>query len=189
MRNSVRTWSSLGEQAVGVGDEDPLAAVAVAGRDLDDGTAGGRGRRRRRAAAGRPWWPWRRRRGTPRRRSTGRTSRRVRATTLAPPPPWRAAAAAASAAASSPASDEVGGVGEAGGVARPRPGCRRRGRARTSTCSTLPSSRYADEDRLSSAYTSANSPPPAHRRRQHPLQHRLIDHPCTLPVPPTPPTR
>ena len=33
----------VGEQPVAVGDEHPLAAVAVAGRDLDDGRAGGAG--------------------------------------------------------------------------------------------------------------------------------------------------
>ena len=70
----------LGEEAVAVGDEDAAAAVAVAGGDLGDGRAGGRGRRRRPGAGARPCGPWRRPRGGSPPRSGRGASCRVRAT-------------------------------------------------------------------------------------------------------------
>ena len=96
-RNSVRTWSSLGEQAVGVGDEDAPAAVAVAGRHL----ARWRRPAPRAASSARVQqldlaWPWRRRPGristalTRRARLAGeghRRGRRRRPRGPRPPPP------------------------------------------------------------------------------------------------------
>ena len=113
----------VGEQAVGVGDEDALAAVAVAGRHLDDRGAGRRGRPRRPAAAARPWSALATVVGVRARRCStgGAPACGSRATVRAPPPPWLAAAAAASAAAAQAGLGEVGGVGEAGGLARDDP--------------------------------------------------------------------
>ena len=173
----MRTTLVLGEHAVGVGDEDPLAAVAVAGRHLHDRGAGRRGRRRRCARSSSTLAALATSSGSLLDAcSTGCGADGVSATVRAPPPPWLRR-----------------GRGGLGGrrAGRARTG-RRCGRSRCVspattrmpaprsrplvTCSTRPSSSPADVERLSSAYTSANSPPEPHRRGQHPFQHVVVDH-------------
>ena len=112
----------LGQQAVAVGHEDPPAAVAVAGADLGDGAVGGRGRPRRPGAAARPCGPWGRPRAGARRPTGCVVGCRVEGDRAgAAPAALRGRGPAASAAAEQPGLGQVGGVGEAGGVARHDP--------------------------------------------------------------------
>ena len=166
-----------GQQPLGVGDQDPPAAVAVAGLDLADGAARRPGRlvgplQQLEVSA---LEPVRRRRPSPRRpgrpiRQRADVDRRV------PPPPLRATAEAASAARSRPRSDRSAvwakpvvspvttrmPAPRSGPTTAPRPGRRRA---------------VADEFDRSSANTSANSPPCAQRLGQHPFQHGGIRSP------------
>ena len=162
----------VGEQAVGVGDEDPLAAVAVAGRHLHD-----RRRRRPRAASSMrcsssTLRPWARRRGTARRGSTGAAPTRVSDDGA------RAAAALAG--------GRRGGLGRGPQARlrrgrrcgrnrwsrRRRPGCRRRGRDRSMTCSTWPSSSAGRRGALVLGVHLGELAAGAHCRRQAPVPAR-----------------
>ena len=102
----VRTWSSVGEEAVAVGDEDAPPAVAVAALTWRDRAALAPAA----ASSARCSSSTLRGLGDVSGRIADRSSRgvvagRVSATVRTPPPPPRAAAAAASAAARKPASD------------------------------------------------------------------------------------
>ena len=140
----------VGEQAVAVGDEHPLAAVAVAGRHLHDRRAGGAGgvvdAAQQLDLVGL---------GDLVRVALDVVDARspfdgVRATVRVPPPPRRAAAAAASAAARRPRS--VRSLVWAKPVVSPATTRMPAPRSRPLvTCSTRPSSSAADVERLSSA--------------------------------------
>ena len=148
----------VGEQAVAVGDEDAPAAVGV-GR----AAPGGSSRPRPRAAASARW-------SSSTLRALG-TSAGYSAIGVGLPVGARLERDLAHAPTAGagrgrgrlgrglqPRLGEVGGVGEAGGVAAHDPDAGARSRPDVSS-STRPSSRRADESRLSSANTSAKSPP------------------------------
>ena len=155
----------VGEQPVGVGDQDAAVRVGVRSGHRRDRAALLARRRRRRCGATRPCGPSRPSRARPRvAAGRGRRRRLKRDGARVPPPPPRAAAAAASAAASSPSGERSAVC--ANPVVSPRTTRRPAPRSRPDTSSsTRPSSNRALDDRRSSTNTSAKSPPSRRRGR------------------------
>ena len=94
-----------------------------------------------------------------------------------PPPPWRAAAAAASAAASRPRLGQVAGVGEAGRLA----GDDADAGAAVAPARHLLDAPVVEPRRRRSLVLGVDLGELAagpHRRRQHPLQDVMVDHPA-----------